>query len=471
MARGEDLMPPLGIGHVFSYLKMKVKDVDLAFFREAQDAIDWKPDVLGVSADTIGIMFARSEARRVREALDIPIYLAGVHNTSLPLNLPPEFDFGVVGEGEQTVVELAELFKAKRRPDTGDLAKVAGLNYRDGDKVLLSPARPVIADLDILPPPDREILGTYEAPSWRMVHMLTSRGCPFRCAFCSSSALWPGLRYLSPERVVRDMIDIREKYDPAQIFIFDDLMVANKKRFAKLCDLMGESGVHEGIMFRMQVRTNLMDDALADLLQKYHFNEIDFGIESNSERVLRWLNKTGVTPAVNQHAMDVMRSHGLSAGASLIIGTPIETQEDITANWDFVQHNSDIINRVGCGILMPLPATRVWDEAVKEGIVEPEMDFSIYGWNFWPDDKRLAKLKDYPLMAKNVTGEELWQWIKKFEGMRDAITKDAEIRCWNTLFGITKTAWARQRDELMRLKGSRLVRMALGLRKLFGNDS
>jgi len=469
MARGEDLMPPLGIGHIISCLKQRVSGVEIAFFRDADEVISWRPDVLGVSCDTIGIMFAREQVRHIREELPICIFLAGVHNSSMPLNLAPEYDFGVVGEGEMTMCELVELFKVTLKPDSSSLAKICGLNYREAGQVLLSPPRSNIEDLDILPPPDRDVLGTYEAPSWRMVHMLTSRGCPFQCAFCSSSALWSGLRYFSPQRVVNDMIALREKYDPVQIFIFDDLMVANKTRFRELCKLMKETRVHDGIMFRMQVRANLMTDELADLLWDLHFHEIDFGIESNSAPVLKWLNKRGVTPDVNQHAMDVMRSHNLSAGASLIIGTPHETQDDIQTNWDFVQRNLDVINRVGCGILMPLPATRVWDEALAGGIVSDDMDFSIYGWNFWPDDQRLEALSRYPLMAQNVSGEELWQWIKKFEGLRDSLIKDAEIRCWHRLFYDTRQAWRRERDELARLKGSRLIRMAQGLRDVLGH--
>ncbi len=462
-------LPPLGIGWLIAEAKRCLSGVEIAFFRELDPAIEWKPAVVGVASDSGCIVWAMEAAERLRRETDAFIVLGGPHVTALPLRLPAPFHAGIVGEGELTFVEMLQMIQGLggRKPAPADLMKVRGMVWHEDSGTVMSPPRPLIEDLDQLPLPDRDALGDYAVPRWLRVHTIVSRGCPYNCSFCSSSALWPGLRQNSPEYVVNEIETLRHEYDPIEIYLFDDLLVANRKRLKKIFSLMRERGLDKDIVFRAHGRANLMDRELCDLLAEHGVRYLDFGIESNSERVLRYMNKTAVTPEVNQRAMDMVKGSDLSAGASLIIGSPCETNEDVQSTMDFVVRNKGVIERVSCGMLVPLPGTKVWRDAEERGLVSETMDWSRISF-YTPPEKYAEQYAKFPVMAQEMSREDLFAWFMKFNEFSEQFNVLGESRYWEMVARRLHERETSKRDELARLKGSRVMRGAMALRGLFG---
>ena len=462
-------LPPLGIGWIIAELRRTQSPIDIAFFRDAASVIEWGPDLVGVASDTGTITWSMEAARELRAATNAYLVLGGPHITALPHRLPAEFDLGIYGEGERTWSELVGLFRAigSRRPTASELKKIPGLCWNENGVGVLSPARELIANLDDLPLPDRDILGDYAVPRWLRVHTIVSRGCPYHCAFCSSSALWPGLRQNSAAHVADEIEYLRNKYDPIEIYLFDDLLIANRNRFKDICRRLRERGLDKDIVFRGHARVNLLDSEYVDLLGEHNFRYLDFGIESNSAAVLAALNKTAVTPEINQRAMDLLKSSGLSAGASLIIGSPDETNDDIQQTWDFVVRNADVIKRVSCGMLVPLPGTKIWKDAEARGLVSETMDWSCLS-NYATPEQYEEQYAKFPTPARKISREDLFDWFIKFKNYAESIAPASEAEYWEQSAYRLHGRCERAQVELKRLHGSRLMRLAMSLRDKLG---
>lgn len=471
-------LPPLGLGWIISALKRALPGrVELAFFTSAEVAAQWRPDVAAITSDSGSIPLVVEAARFLKEHTSALTVLGGVHLTSLPHRLPDAFDLGVVGEGEVTFVELVQLLLANtakgatpRRPSSDDLRKVAGLVWHgSGGQTELSPARTLIADLDSLPFPDRDLLGGFALPNWLRMHVITSRGCPYQCSFCSSSALWPGVRQTSAVRMVEEIEDLYGRFAPLEIYIFDDLMLANRKRLREVGRLLRERGLDRELEFRVFCRANLVDEELVELLGEYNFRYVDFGFESNCEKSLRYYNKTGVTPEVNQRAVDLVSGAGLSVGANLILGAADETHEDIEQTWNFLEHNAKQIERVSCGVLCPFPGTKVWAEATERGLVSDDMDFTRLCVFADPHNARPA-FEQFPLLNSRLTRDEIFDWYLKFQKLGESMSTAGELKYWQRMTHTQQRRKEQLQSKLDSMAGSRIVQSALRVRELFNSS-
>ena len=463
-------LPPLGLGYLISYARKWLPNWEVRFFRSLDDAVAWKPDVVGISRGH------RAVCRRLGVGNNgpgiswgVPVLLGGVHITALPHRLAPQFDAGIIGEGEATFCDILRLIERVANPGASDWARVEGIVYHDGGTTARTPARKLIARLDDLPWPDRDALGhDWAMPTWRQVHVVCSRGCPFDCAFCASGKLWSGFRHFSPEYVAAEVHHLRSRFDPVEIYFFDDLMVGDRKWFGRLVELLTSRHLHEGVVFRAYARANLVDDEIGGLFARAHFASIDIGFESNSRRVLDYYGKRGVTPEINQRALDTLHRHGVSVGASMIIGAPVETFSDAMESLTFVEANAAAgkIDRLSAGLLSPMPGTRVWDEAMAQGVVSETMDWSLLGFNGLPmEQKDIAK---FPLMHGGMSSDELWTAYCRFHSLMEIVGARGEGRFWFDRYREEKEKTAAAKAELKRMHGSRLIRAAGAARRLMG---
>jgi radical SAM superfamily enzyme YgiQ (UPF0313 family) len=457
-------LPPLGIGYLSSWLKKHCWWVETSFHHTAEELIAAKPDLVGVSSTTENFTHATNMARQIKEALGVPIIGGGMHITSLPHVLPDVYDAGVVGEGEQTFLELVQLYHDVAKPSESDFEKIKGIVWhRDGQRVL-NPSQDLIKNLDDMPYPDRDLIDHgWKIPATDTVHMISSRGCPYKCSFCSSSLHWKRFRFFSPEYVVREIEYLRERYNPEILYFFDDLFVGHIGRWRKVVQLFRETRIHEGVQFRAYARVDLITEQMAEEFDEINFKYIDFGFESNNQAVLEFLTKTRVTPEINQAAVDACRRNNISIGANFIIGSPPETPEALQETYDFAARNRDAIDRCSVGPLQPLPGTPIWNYARDRGLVQDEMDFSYLGVTF--DNFDFAT---FPFMGESTTHERFLADWTRFNALAKEINYVGQIRRLTHQRDLREWQLRQLRGDLARLNGSRLVRAANWVRGMAG---
>jgi len=396
--------PPLGLGSIATYLKeyldfknTVIIDTDLKTALRILE--DEKPDIIGLSAFTMhygkAIRFARA-IRNSRKLKNLIIIVGGVHISTLPESLDPVFDFGVIGEGEETMREFMSKFmsrfadskKTGQKFSKKDFAQIPGLAFYDSRKFVLTPKRDLIQPLDKIPIVDRDffsdryfkksILETKKAV--RLTGMLTSRGCPYKCRFCSTSQFWQTIRFNSVARVVDEIDYLVNKKNIEFISIWDDLFLINKTRLKEIIAELDKRGLIGKVKFNGMARANLINDELCRLAKKLGVVFFNFGFESGSDRMIKYLKRDSVTLKDNMRAVRLCHKYGISVGAALIIGSPTETEKDIKATIEFIKFMKKYSNvdLVWMSIMAPLPGTEMWEIASKRGKVSNSMkDWSV----------------------------------------------------------------------------------------------
>ena len=357
--------PSLAYGYLKSYLADRsLGTISMVRLRSADEVKDC--DVVAISSTSqdyeIAGRFAR-DAKQIKQG--VITVLGGHHVTYLPRTMSREFDFGVLGEGEETFLELVRHLRGGVRPDDqATLRDIRGLAYHGEAGVQTTSPRPPIAPLDRLPHPCREAA---TAP-----FVLTSRGCPYRCSFCTSSAFWGKPRFFSADYVVEEIEQILQEYPGARtLSIQDDLFIADADRFDQIVDLLLRRGVARKVSFSFAVRANLVTDELCRRIKDLRVDAVCFGAESGCDRILDNMRK-GTTVAQNQEALDLLYSHGIPAVCSFIVGWPTETAGEVRSTYEFLLANirarkltpDSVVN-----VLTPMPGTEVWRKALQAGAV------------------------------------------------------------------------------------------------------
>ena len=334
---------------------------------DTRDELD-SIQILGISCTSQDYAVAIEKAREAKSLRPSLVTVLGGHHIShLPETLDECFDIGVVGEGEQTFTELLDALHHDQliiRPET--LKHIKGLVFRDGNQLFITEKRPLIEPLDSIPHPLRS---HNETP-----YLFTSRGCPYKCAFCSSSAFWDKTRFFSAEYVVEEIEQIVKMFpDTRHMAVWDDVFAANKIRFHRIIDMLEQKGLTERLQFSFTCRANLINDELCSVLKRFRVPCTAFGAESGSNRILKLMNK-GSTVEINQKALDCLYRHGIPAAAAFVVGWPTETEDEVRQTFEFILKNlyeGKLEIGTPVNILMPIPGTQVWNDAVKTGLLDP----------------------------------------------------------------------------------------------------
>lgn len=420
-------IPPLGLGYLASYARAYAGGADFVAERNPSDLIAHKPDFVGFTFVTFNYSYAVREARKIKDALGCPVICGGPHVSTLPTVLDPVFDLAVLGEGEETFADLVRLWKDRGAFRPEDLRKIPGLLFHNEEGQLeRSPKRELMSDLDRVPYPDRELIHSQWATDASLVNIMTSRGCPYDCSFCSTIHHWGrGFRYPSSEYVAREIEEIRNRFSPKEILIYDDLFVVSKKRTLELCRMIHERGLHEGLEFRCFVRPNLLDDEIVEALAAINNHVLNIGFESGSNAMLDRLNKRGCNIEINHKALELGRKHGVRYSSCFIMGIPGETREDILANIEFVTANTDVFDNVSFAPLQILPATEVWNWASKIGINEQNMRGIVLEAEDFENERDFLMNKWPYLNRENVPLDEFYVYYmigKRLETMVNEMT-------------------------------------------------
>ncbi len=372
-ARSAD-RPKLGLGYISSYLKKYCDDIEISVSFLGDDTIGMikslKPDIVGLTATTETFNNTVSIARDIKESLGMPLLIGGTHITILPQHLPEWIDAGVIGEGEETIREIISSF---RKYGTVAHENLNGIVFMDGQHLIRTDERKLIDPLDSIPFPDWDMLGLSNTGPG---HIITSRGCTYKCVFCASAAIWKKIRFFSPEYVVNEIKTIVEKFGRQEILIYDDLFTANSKRVRRISELICQEGLDRSVRFECLSNVNHFSQETAQDLKKMNVHRISFGMESGSPKMLTYLKKGTVTTEKIRSAVKAGVDNGLEVLGSFMIGTPGETEDDMKMTYDFIKGLG--LTEVGINVATPFPGTDLWNYAVENNYIKDAWDDSIY---------------------------------------------------------------------------------------------
>lgn len=241
-------------------------------------------------------------------------------------------DLIVRGEGEETLLEIA------KQPQTGTkLADIKGIMFRHGTEVVETPTRAFIKDLDALPWPAYNLvpIEKYWVQGQKLLSVITSRGCPFKCPFCVATEMFgQQFRARSAKNVLDELQWLKEQYGAEGIAFQDDTLTFDKKRAMDICDGMIERKLN--LRWGCGTRADVVTKELLQKMAQAKCDEVMFGIESGCERMRAEL-KRGVTNEHIQNAIKWAKETGMFVTVSVILGYPGETKESLQETLDFVR--------------------------------------------------------------------------------------------------------------------------------------
>jgi radical SAM superfamily enzyme YgiQ (UPF0313 family) len=368
----ETAYPPLGLAYLASSLKKRFPAIEVRIIDRDLTRVlaSFAPDAVGISS--VSQNFGRATAMAAAcKAARIPVFVGGVHISLLPESLPQEFDFGVCGEAEETIVEIAaQLLADPGLINTGGLEKIRGLVLHSENGPKLTPPRPLITDLDSIAPPDRSLLSI---PAGGIVPLFISRGCPYKCVFCASARFWNKVRWFSPDYVAAEAQQIVEKYRPRTLAFYDDLLVSDLPRLERIVELLCASGIHKKVSFTFASRADLVDEDLLRIVSPLDIRMISVGLESGSGKTLEYLKGESASTSQNMRAVELLAGAGISVQGTFVIGSPDETEAEVLQTLDFIKASR--LETFNFYVLTPFPGTPVWEAALKLGLVSNHMDW------------------------------------------------------------------------------------------------
>lgn len=359
------------LGAVLLSTILKERGYDVKAFIEDIAAPDWSyienSDIVCVSTITSTSRRAYRIADRIK-LKGIPVVMGGAHPSFLPEETMEHADYVVRGEGDETLPELIAYLE-KGIPD---IASIKGLSYRDsGGSIINNPARPLIEDLDILPPPDFKLV-----PQWKPSNIYpisTSRGCPFNCKFCSVIQMFGRkYRFKSVEPLLKELKHIHS-FSKGNKFFVDDNFTANKERTKEL--LRAKIAEHITFKWSAQVRADVAkDEELLRLMADSGCDTVHIGFESVNPKTLEAYNKKQNIDEII-HCIRRVKDHGIEIHGMFVFGADTDTVDTVKKTADFaIKLRIDTIQFL---MLTPLPGTPFFYE-MKESDRILHTDWSKY---------------------------------------------------------------------------------------------
>ncbi len=342
-----------------------------------------RPDIVGFRASTVSLNNAALLAKAIKEVdAKVLTIIGGPHITAEPratLSRFPQFDLAVIGEGEQTLVELLAVIAAMGIQAHEGIKDVLGIAFRGNNgEIVLTAKRPYIKDLDSLPMPAWDLLegfpDRYQPPllsykSLPVASMVTSRGCPFQCTFCDRSVFGNRYRGYSAAYMTRLIKHLVSVWGIKHLLFYDDLFAASETRLNAVCNDIISNGLN--VSWSCDARVNAVTEKTLALMKKAGCWEIAFGIESGSQKILDLVAKD-ITIKDIETGVRLTHEAGIKVKGLFMMGHPGETRETIRETVQLATRLPfDIIN---ISKLTPYPGTALYKDAAKYGTFDPDWD-------------------------------------------------------------------------------------------------
>ena len=382
-------------GMSFEKITEKVKEID--------------PDIVGITIVSAHKRAGLWTAEAVKKAdKNIFVVAGGPHVCVRPKETLAEenIDFICIGEGEYTMLELVKTLE-----NGGSLKSIKGLGWKEGKKLVINEPRPPIENLDELPFPARHLLPmdiyfeaakymqTARASAKKWANIITSRGCPFNCIFCSVNLsmgrVW---RPRSPENVVEEIKQLVKDYGIEELNFEDDNLTLNKKRAERIFDLIVEKGIKIEWNASNGVRADTLDESLLKKMKASGCTWIYVAPESGSQEVVDKIVGKKLDLKKVEEAVKLCKKVGVGTGCYFVMGLPGETKEDIEKTIEFGR-KLRLLGAETCSFFIanPFYGTRLYnvskeknyltrkdDEELEEGFLN--LDAMISTPDFTPEE-------------------------------------------------------------------------------------
>lgn len=337
----------------------------------------FKPDIIGLSCVTPAIYFGHriaSIAKQIKS--DIFTIVGGSHVSAIPLETLhefPNFDLGVIGEGEDILLEIIAKIEKKCTPRA-----IPGTVYRTKNKIKLAANRARMPDVNSIPFPNRDLVPFsfyknkhavrgFSRKVWNIIELDTSRGCPFSCTFCSVEKTHrQGARFRTPQHVITEIETCRKKYNANFIVFNDSTFTLNKRRISDIVCYLPKMGIRG---YTVNAHVNTVDYEMLELLAKTGCKKISFGVESGSNKTLKRIRKQSSRKKIIAAFKIAHKAKIPIIEGSMILGAdPYETKEDFEDTASLIKIiQPDILT---LGIITPYPGAAVYIEMKKLGYLD-----------------------------------------------------------------------------------------------------
>ncbi len=413
---------PLGLGYISSVLKKTGCSVDCLNLNHyngtteelIEKALNRKEyDFVCTGNNALGYDITEKIIKSVKKHESKPKFILGGHIiTSEPELVFNELkiDFGVLGEGEETIIELLEHLNEEK-----DIKRVKGIIYKNkNNKVIITEKREPVKNIDTLPWPDFEgfefekqldnlhcnyhyTTHAFDYP--RVYPILGSRGCPFNCTFCYHDSVY---RNRSIDNIMEELNTMVRKYKINVILPYDECLAANKQRLFDLCKEIKK--LREEISWELrwspQLTVHNIDREAMEIMKDSGVDTVAYGFESCSSKVLKSMRKP-ITPELINRAFHETMNAKIGIQANLIFGDVAETKETAKETLDWWEKNCK--GQVGMGFIQPYPGSRIYEHCLEKGIIKDKLEFIKNG----------ISLDNWYNMTNNMSDEEIKQLKKE----------------------------------------------------------
>lgn len=417
------ITPPLSLGYLASNLKKNgfsdIKIIDgtlhqLSVERAADIIKKEKPFMVGLQVYTGSQNWTKKLVEQIKKHNSIiKIVVGGPHISALKELAMKHIDadYGIIGEGEESLVKLVRIVLVNR---VKEYSKIPGLIFKNnlgGFKMSKIPFAQ-IADLDLLPSPDYELLqidkyfkymqgASVPLKGKRPIPILTSRGCPFQCTFCSSRLIFlKKIRYRSVEKVIEELEYLKNRYHIDEFFVSDDNLTLDMARAEKLFDMLIEKKLKLHWRAPNGLRADRLDERLIRKMKESGCYFIGIGVETGSERVMKSIKKSLDLNRVSS-VLPLLRKYKILTSGFFMVGQVCEDEQDVKKTLDFLRRSK--FDRIQISIYTPYPGSEDFDNLFKVNDTEA----------YYRNVSNYLDKGEIPTINKALSSEQIHNYQKK----------------------------------------------------------